>query len=334
MGNQQGYIKNHNSRSGSLGTWNHVNSSFTLTVTDANNEKEKETIIVPKPKKMNRRSVIPSIKCSYTPNEKRRSKTGIALDYFESNSTSPLEELESPSLTPKCKRSYSVSSNGGRTPRSSKKSFCSTGVFSHRSITPKITKMLTPKHSPRYEEEDIEEEYLSEKFEPVSPAVEMVSNIIDIKTYDILFDSRFDPLDNRTFNSKIIGHSKILVIIATSDFDIFGIYNEEVIPPFKKKGNINLETTQKFFLFTYNNNTQQIIHRKKNNTKSLTLYYENDSPFILTVFSAFWILSDGTCSIHQGFKNNYACTPCINPFSSQQTARKINAQFIFVIECH
>ncbi|EDR27085.1 hypothetical protein EDI_135390 [Entamoeba dispar SAW760] len=332
MGNQQGYVKNHHSRSGSLGTWKHVDSSFKLTITEA--DKEKETVIVPKPKKINRRSGIPPIKCSYSPNEKKYLKTGVALDYFESNSSSPFEELESPSLSPKCKRSYSVSSNGGRTPRLNKKPFCSTGIFSHKSITPKITKILTPKHSPRYEEEEEIEEELSERFEPVSPAVEMVSNIIDIRKYNLLFDSRFDLLDNRTFNSKIIGHSRILVIIVTNDFDIFGIYNEEVIPPFKKKGNINLETTKEFFLFTYNNNTQQIIRRKKNNTKSLTLYYENASSFILTVFSAFWILSDGTCSIHQGFKNNYVYTPCINPFSSQQTARKIGIQFIFVIECH
>ncbi|ELP91981.1 hypothetical protein EIN_386250 [Entamoeba invadens IP1] len=137
----------------------------------------------------------------------------------------------------------------------------------------------------------------------------------------------------KDFNSKVCGHNNVMVIVTTADNDVFGCYHEESFPT-PKDYSVKVESSEKFFLYGYNNNTENPIYPLKQGiTKTVVIHPNDDKNFFFTVFSAFWILSEGVGYIHQNLRKEYNIAPTVlNPFTSKNLLSPIKVESVLVVE--
>lgn len=196
---------------------------------------------------------------------------------------------------------------------------------------------ITPKLfiSQQYDDEENELQQESSQSNSLcrSPSVEMVSNYIHLPNYTFLYDSQKDNFDNRTFNSTISCHSNVLIIIITTDYDIFGVYQKQRIPLLRPNTTMVLELSEEFFVFCYNDVMKEIIKKSTDTKITLTLYSQVNTTLLLTVFSAFWIETNGKINFNKNLKVNYSYLPSINPFVKEQTTRSCSVKYLFAVEC-
>ncbi|EKE37906.1 hypothetical protein ENUP19_0047G0225 [Entamoeba nuttalli] len=161
--------------------------------------------------------------------------------------------------------------------------------------------------------------------------IDKFKKVTTLKIPKILYNSKTDSLCAETFNNAICGKGNIMIIVMTEDSDIFGCFQKEPLP-FSNEYTVKAESTDDFFLFGYNNYTNNPIYRKENCIRTIDIHPNSDKRFVFTCFSAFWVLSDGTAYIHQGFKQIYDVSPnTINPFTSKNLLSPIKLDSLLVV---
>ena len=156
--------------------------------------------------------------------------------------------------------------------------------------------------------------------------------ITTLKKPKFLYSSKSQGLRVDLLNNAICGQKNVMIIIMTVDNDIFGCFHKETIP-YPKDIKIACESTDQFFLFGYNNYKDNPIVRKEGSTdRTIDLHPNNEKQFIFTVFSAFWVNSEGMVWIHQNFKNVYDIPPyCTNPFTCRNVLTPVKVDNLLAV---
>ncbi|BFU22067.1 hypothetical protein EHI8A_138020 [Entamoeba histolytica HM-1:IMSS-B] len=155
-------------------------------------------------------------------------------------------------------------------------------------------------------------------------------NWVGKSNYNIIYNSKVDGLTARDLNSHVCGKGNIAFIVLRNGGECFGCYHYDTISPSKSTNN-KLFSSNRFFLFVFNEALNSTLKRKTEET--IIVHPNNDPYFVFTVCSAFWILQDGTVSFHQLIKENYIIPDVVtNPFCCKSLMKKIPIDTLLAVQ--
>ncbi|ELP94754.1 hypothetical protein EIN_341320 [Entamoeba invadens IP1] len=146
---------------------------------------------------------------------------------------------------------------------------------------------------------------LKHKTQRIKPVnfIETIQQWTSLTKITPLFNSDEDSLSAKNLNASICCHKNVCIVIKTEDNDLIGCFHQDVILPSKQ--NVNQKScSNEFFIFSYNKNfSQKMEMKEKGKNHSITIHKNSETNFVFSVYSAFWILSDGTINIHPALKS-------------------------------
>ncbi|ELP94755.1 hypothetical protein EIN_341330 [Entamoeba invadens IP1] len=174
-----------------------------------------------------------------------------------------------------------------------------------------------------------ESTFKAENFENL----ERLKNATKMSNAKLIFDSRVDEIDSRNLNSHIAYKDNIMVVIVTDQNEVFGCFHEEALPNASYEGSQQIVSTKNFFLFTWKNKIFKTYERKENVDKTFNVHSTSTQQFVLSVFSAFWVLKTGEVYVHQNIKENYKIkTTSNNPFFESSAKPNAQLKHLFVLQ--
>lgn len=258
----------------------------------------------------------PAVVPSPTPDESKEVAIRVVSPKTSRTEPQQSQAIGYPKTKNDLRRTKSCTLEPVRSPRKKK----TEGVF-----TPLLS-MLTPRFS-RSPSQPMLRDDTENTF--TSLIMDSMKSCVGKDTYITLYDSRYDDLDSRTFNSRVIGYSNI-TIVAKTEQDMFGCYHKDTVTPSVDDRSTTLESSDDFFLFSFNTTFHDRIYRKQGNTKTITLYSSNNTSFVLTAFSAFWVLNNGTVNFHPNLRQFYDVSSTLNPFSAfQSKTQELQGLFVY-----
>ncbi|EKE39620.1 hypothetical protein ENUP19_0180G0026 [Entamoeba nuttalli] len=173
-------------------------------------------------------------------------------------------------------------------------------------------------------------EYISEQIQLVT---EMIKTQYHVNTYQVIYDSTYDELSSRFFNSKVCCHKNMFIIVTTKEGYVLGFFQEDFVP-LSPKFQCSKIRSNNFKVFGFGD--QFIDTLQKTNPKDdvgMILYPNRETSFIFTCHGAFWVLSDGKVYIHQGINNFYNVDPsCKNPLIHYKMQKFLILDTLIVFE--
>ncbi|KAL7720780.1 hypothetical protein QTN25_002000 [Entamoeba marina] len=126
----------------------------------------------------------------------------------------------------------------------------------------------------------------------------------------------FDELSSRCLNTKICCNDNIMILIKTTESKLYACFQQDFIPNSLKYQSLKTQSTE-FDVFGFNDVFWHPSYKSNpSDTNSLILYPNNEQTFVLTCFSAFWIMNDGKFYLHQSVKSVYNTTGNNSPRQS------------------
>ncbi|ELP84670.1 hypothetical protein EIN_173450 [Entamoeba invadens IP1] len=156
---------------------------------------------------------------------------------------------------------------------------------------------------------------------------------------ELIFYSSFDGFDPRDFRNKVACHSKMIFLFVTKQQDIFGFYQEDVIPTSSVNSVLNV-TSHNFFLVGQKNKWESpsFLFRSPKcmacEDKSFTLH-DDRSPLFLSCFSAFWVRKSGDINFNLCFKDYYlAANSSKNPLTGRAFSDHLKCDKVIALKCN
>ncbi|ELP90718.1 hypothetical protein EIN_025270 [Entamoeba invadens IP1] len=155
-----------------------------------------------------------------------------------------------------------------------------------------------------------------------------IQNWTGLTKSSILYDSRLDGLNGRVLNSKVSCHQNVLFVFSTRH-GVFGCYHESAISPSTSQP--KKSSSQNFFLFSMNKNCSYKL-KKVGQSASLSIYPKNSDNLIMTVFSAFWMNSEGIVQIHPSLRKEFELPNITNPLFGGAVSKKTKVDFMVALQ--
>ncbi|KAL7718445.1 TLDc domain-containing protein [Entamoeba marina] len=130
---------------------------------------------------------------------------------------------------------------------------------------------------------------------------ELLKKWTGLSNFEILYNSGVDELSARCFNSKITGNENVMVLLQTTDNELFGFFHGSLIPSIKER--VTEIHSNEYFLFilqSYNTNPRTIKRKKYNNPVSLSCYGVDTMECIFTCDDAFSLTNDSSIIFDAG----------------------------------
>ncbi|KAL7718806.1 hypothetical protein QTN25_003759 [Entamoeba marina] len=141
-----------------------------------------------------------------------------------------------------------------------------------------------------------------------------------MKMFKIIYNSKKHGLCSKVFNAKVCGQEHVMIVIFTKEKDVFGCYNNTIIP----KPPTSLWTFSKdpdFFIFTLSNQqkTDPIRFKRKtcssddenlmkqDDLEGIRIYPNSEKVRIFEASNCFWIKNDETSYVNYFFEHFYEC---------------------------
>ncbi|ELP85057.1 hypothetical protein EIN_080090 [Entamoeba invadens IP1] len=196
----------------------------------------------------------------------------------------------------------------------------------------KIKSSLTSPRSPKTKSARSTPSTPGQKFTFEDKAAFFVSET-GFNDFSIIYDSRLDELDARSFNAKVIGQQNIVIIAITKDSQ-FGMYQDEPLHKSEFGSPLVNESTDSFlFSFKEGNREPIVMDRVENQLKTITIYPDTEKNFVFTMFSAFWLKSDGKLAFHAMWKDKYLTEKLfLNPFVDKPLTEKVTCDRLLVLQ--
>ncbi|ELP93761.1 hypothetical protein EIN_175480 [Entamoeba invadens IP1] len=154
---------------------------------------------------------------------------------------------------------------------------------------------------------------------------------INLSNNEIIFTSKMDSIDYKTFNAKVMFKSNLLFVFVNTTNEIFGCYSAE--PLYTSEEYHQTDKKNDFFLFCFNPETKSKITKKVNASKSTISLGNSQSAFLFTAFSAFWMSPDLTLNFHQSLRYVYDLPKYKqNPFSIKSLNEPQKIKNFFVLQ--
>ncbi|EKE37032.1 hypothetical protein ENUP19_0252G0098 [Entamoeba nuttalli] len=161
---------------------------------------------------------------------------------------------------------------------------------------------------------------------------EFFVNELGFNDFKIIYDSYIEELDTRTFNEYVLYQPNIILILILDDCQ-FGVYQNQPLINNKYTSFINDSDNCIIFSFKANKKEPIIITRKSLETKTITTYPNTEKQFIFTMYSAFWLTTDGKVTFHQMIRKSYSIQPqVLNPFHEKTLSEKSNCNRLVVLK--
>ncbi|ELP89496.1 hypothetical protein EIN_391510 [Entamoeba invadens IP1] len=171
-------------------------------------------------------------------------------------------------------------------------------------------------------------------FENRMKTTEILSGFIKETGYEncrVLFSLQNNSLSAREFNECVGMKSHIMILVRTNENEWFGFYHEDPLC-YKHNRKIVNSTKSNFFIF----GRDKIIRPYKsdfNATKSVIMHSTKEDSFVVTCVGAFWVLSDGTATVHPSIKSTYDIPELVlNPLCKTTCGKAIRMKQFVALE--
>ena len=167
----------------------------------------------------------------------------------------------------------------------------------------------------------------------VSDYLDKLHQVSSFTNTTTIYNSNYDELSVREFNSKMSNVSNFIILIITKNNDVFGLYQQDsIIVPRRLNRVMQITTRNKFVLFSLSSMSEfTIIERVKENDKTLLMQSETSS-MLLSCYSAFWITTDGSIRLHPLITNNYIINKDTDLLPNKVNSHTLQSLYCFALD--